>query len=102
MREWAERENEMMGGERGWGGREIGKGWGKRGERGWGWGRLGRGSGRRERRPIMHFKTGHSDSMQRVGNLPEYVAAPRPRAERAKPVVCRHSDLDVVLLGSCL
>lgn len=31
MREWAERENEMMGGERGWGGREIGKRWGKGG-----------------------------------------------------------------------
>ena len=58
----------------------------------WGWGD----------HPIMHFKTGHSNSMQRTGNLPECEAGPRPRADKAKPAACGHSNLHAVLLGSCL
>lgn len=61
------RRNEMVGGESGGEGRaqtETGKG--EREQRG----RLGRGAGST---PIMHLETGHSDSMRRVGNLPEHI-----------------------------
>lgn len=34
----------------------------------------------------MHFKTGHSDVMPRVGNLPAHMIGPQPKAVKAKPV----------------
>lgn len=34
----------------------------------------------------MHFKTGHSDVMPRVGNLPAHVIGPQPKAVKATPV----------------
>lgn len=89
LREWTERENETLAGQMGRGVRES-----RLKEQRYG---LGKGH-----HPIMHFKTGHSNSMQRAGNLPECEASPRPRADKAKPAACGHSNLDAVLLGSCL
>lgn len=57
-----------------------------------------KGGGARGITPIMHFTTGHSNSMQRAS---ECEAGPRPRADEAKPGACGHSNLDAVLLGSC-
>lgn len=82
-----------------------------------GWGRRAQSETRKEREhqgqagqresgegstPIMHFKTGHSDVMPRVGNLPAHVTGPQPKAVKATPVAVFMNDLDVVLLGSCL
>lgn len=57
------RKNEMVGGVRGGEGAQAKTGKGEEEQRG----RLGGGWGST---PIMHLETGHSDSMQRVRNLP--------------------------------
>lgn len=62
--------------------------------------------GRCSSTPSMHFKTSHSDTMRRVGNLLELnhvtLTGPWPTAMKAKPVVYGHGDLDAMLLGSHL
>lgn len=74
----------MMGRERGWDGREHSLRRGRESECQGKAGQMGTGG---ESVPIVHFRTGHSDAMPRVGSLPERVTGPQPKAVEAEPVV---------------
>lgn len=82
MSAWAEnRKTEMVGGEMGW---EKAQSETRKGEN---QGKAGHRGRREGSTPSMHFNTGHSDAMPRVGNSPDHVTGPWPKAAKAKPMV---------------